>query len=930
METSRPAKLPFSDFFDENAPASKLNENSESIKIDLGEKIIPLKEAATAKEEEPAAAMTRQQLAPMMRSYLEMKKRYPEHVLLYQVGDFYEVFFEDAQLVSATLSIRLTSRDRDQENAVPMCGVPIHALDNYLPKLVQNGISCVVVNQVDEANVGKGTVKREISRIVTPGVRYEGDGLDEKSFNFLGAILCSARQSGSFVYFDVSTGQLRIEEFERAEDGAESIGRVRPSELLIPNVINGVKVERSLSWLKSVKESARQSSCHFVTKPFEKVEKEFLRERLSRLLNAKTVVVGAHKDWLSALTVESLTCLDVILSYVEEVSFGRLPFIARIQIDEKNTQAVVDQATCRNLELFTSGLNSVRQNSLVERIDFTITPMGARLLRDWLLNPSRELGEINKRQLMVKEFTERSEDRVTLRRCFLQVRDLDRIVSRIVSGRGVPRDLGNLRDSVQVLPQVKASLLNCASELGQEIAQEFDDLADIYQRLMQSLVDEPPFKINEGGIFRSGYHQELDCLHETSSNGKNYLANFEEEERRRTGISGLKVKYNNVFGYFIEISKAHIAKAPSNYERRQTLVNAERFVTPELKSFEQAVLSARAKQIELERQLFNELRDEIAAQAGRIQQLASHLAVIDLLLSFSHLAIERNYVQPEMTAEPIMEVLGGRHPVVEEVIGRHHFIGNDVYLDSGDNLFAILTGPNMGGKSTYLRQVGLIQLLAQVGSFVPAKKARLGVVDRIFTRIGSSDDISRGDSTFMVEMREAATIVRKATNRSLVLIDEIGRGTATTDGLAIATAIAEWLSDKIGARTLFATHFHELTGLAGQKKGMFCLAVGIIEQGSEIIFTHRIEQGAADRSYGIEVARLAGLPEGLLKRAQIFLAGSTNSGSPILSQSIEVAPEFDMPDYSELARRVLALDTDQLKPLEALLELNKLKEMLND
>ena len=873
------------------------------------------------------------QLAPMMRNYLELKKRYPEHILLFQVGDFYEIFFEDARIVSETLGIRLTSRSKEQPNPIPMCGVPIHAIDNYIPRLLQEGLSCVVVSQVDEEAKGKGMVRREISRIVTPGIRYEGDGLDERAYNYLGAAVLNPRGAGSLVYVDVSTGHLHVEEVESPEELIENVQRIVPSELIMPSAVYGVKVERGNSWAKDLKAAAKDINCHIVQRPFEKADKTFLLDRVNSMLPPRVGLSKEQQSRFLVLTSETHAAINTILNYVDEVSFGHTPRISSFQIDERQRIVFIDNATRRNLELLQTRIDGEKKHSLIQHLDHSVTPMGARLFKEWILSPSSNITEIVARQDTLAAMLQSNDNILSLRKTFAAIRDLDRLVSRISSGRGSPRDLANLRDSIVVLPDIHRQLLDIDTPLAKELVNSFDLMNDLLEKLEGALVDEPPTKINEGGIFKSGYHVEIDKLRTIRANGKSFLSDMEEQEKQRTGITGLKIKYNNVFGYFIEITKANLKKVPANYERRQTLVNAERFITPELKSFESTILSAKAKQIDLERQLFIELRDQIASQAGRIQTVSGIVAVVDVLQAFAYLAQQSTYCRPEITTEGVTLIKDGRHPVVERVIGQHNFIANDSELDCASRRFAVLTGPNMGGKSTYLRQVGLIQILAQAGSYVPAQSAKIGLVDRIFTRIGSSDDISRGDSTFMVEMREASTIVRKATSRSLVLIDEIGRGTATTDGLAIATAIAEWLHDKVGCRTLFATHFHELTALSNLKEGVFCLAVGVVEKGKDIFFTHRIDSGAADRSYGIEVARLAGLPEKLLARAQQFLGSPIIDSPAVDMQNIEVVaePENDASSqrYEEVAERLKNITPEEMKPIEALMELSHLKEIIN-
>ena len=886
---------------------------------------------------------------PMMRNYLELKERYSEYIILFQVGDFFEIFFDDAKIVSEVLNIRLTSRDKAQGEAIPLCGVPIHAIDNYLPKLVEEGYSCVVVTQSDDS-ASKGAIRREISRIVTPGVRYESDGLDEKAYNYLAAAALNERGSGALVYVDVSTGHLRLEEIEVVEELLDNLQRVAPKEIVLPSTMFGAKV-RASGWIQNVKELCRQINCKVMIKSFEKSGRKFLMEKLRNYAAQDLLSQPALQSKLFTFSEEVFSTLTALLNYIDDVSFGRPPKISNIQIEDKKNFVFIDAATRRNLELLATSIDGEKRNSLLNHIDYTITSMGARLFRDRLLSPCRDVAEITYRHSITAEFMSNQAALESLRQNLAGIRDLDRLATRITSGRIVPRDLGNLRDSLRILPIILDNLTEFKVPLILEMINCFDSLQDVTQTLESALMEELPSKMNEGGIFKNGFNDSIDELRSINQNSKEYLQQIEDRERNRTGISTLKIRYNGVFGYVIEITKANLSKAqiPEDYERRQTLANAERFVTDELEALERKILSAHGKQVELERQLFAELRETIALQAKRIQTVSSLLGLVDVFQSSANLAIKHNYCRPEIIQDSVLHIKNGRHPVVENVIGEHNFVANDATLDK-EKRFAILTGPNMGGKSTYLRQIALIQLLAQAGLFVPASSAKLGLVDRIFTRIGASDDISRGDSTFMVEMREAGVIVKKATKHSLVFIDEIGRGTATADGLALATAIAEWLNDVVQCRTLFATHFHELTALGdancpgsasctgGAKEGMFCLTVGIVEQGKEISFTHRIENGTADRSYGIEVARIAGLPEMLLKRAVQVLEHNFTStdehripaDSCISAEMLSASPygaDSSHFEFQEVIDRLQNINPENMKPIEALVELTKLKEL---
>lgn len=877
------------------------------------------------------ADLGQKDMAPMLKSYLEYKQTYQEHILLFQVGDFYEVFFDDAKRAAEVLSIRLTSRNKEDPNPIAMCGVPIHAMDNYIPRLLAAGLSCVLVSQVEDAKLKKGMVRREVTRIITPGVRFEGDGLDEKRFNYLAALLVGNQGSGAVAFVDVSTGWLRVQEFDSPQDAQEVIQKIRPSELLLPSLVNGQQSHKSQRWFSESRRVANEEGIKITTRQFLSVTRSACTERLQSFLPGREKA-GLVEE-VSALSLESLQAIGALLDYVAEVSFAEELSLAQFSVEKPSQAAFLDLASRRNLEISETRMDGTYRNSLLARLDCSRTAMGSRLLAEWILNPSTELDVIQERQEIVENLLKETEQRTKVRDCLLLVRDLDRLVCRIASNRATPRDLGLLRDSLKVLPEVKEVLETLCANLAKELLANFDTLSDVYQKLEQALVEDLPLRFNEQPVIRSEFHPEVKRLRALLSDGDSWLIELETRERAKTGIGSLKVKYNNVFGYFLEVTKTHLDKVPAYFERRQTLANAERFVLPELKEYEANVLSAKGRLIELEKEIFSELRRSVASQVARIQRSAKILAELDVFAAFAVLAEEQNYVKPVLSNSLNTRIVGGRHPVVEQIIGRHNFVPNDTTL-SPERRFAVLTGPNMGGKSTYLRQVGLIQLLAQAGSFVPAESAELGLVDRIFTRIGAADDQARGDSTFMVEMREAASILRKATERSLVLIDEIGRGTATEDGLALAMAIAEWLHDVSKARTIFATHFHQLTTLPERHAASFCLSVGILEQAGEISFTHRIENRPADRSYGIEVARLAGLPEVLLARAISLLTEGAKREeikeplSPTLQKPESEPIKEQVSDYLQLAERIEKLPLDRLTPIQAMVELHELKELL--
>ena len=862
-------------------------------------------------------------LPPMLRHYLKVKSQYKSHAVLFQVGDFYEVFFDDAPHVADVLDIRLTSRNKDNPKPIPMCGIPIHALDNYLPRLLQNGLSVVIVSQTEAADASKkGPVKRELTRVVTPGVRYEGDGLEERSHNFLAAGYLGARETGVLLYVDVSTGHLALQLCESKEELLEALGRVCPSELLLPKSVDGVQLDAAESWVKDLRSFAKGQGIHLVFRSFQKVLSAQIEKRLSSLL------LNKNEELLKGLSLEACSVLDAALDFIEESTVGLMPHFSRLSVEETNSVVVIDAHTRRNLELLEPFSGGNKKHSLVGSLDSTKTAMGARLLSHWVLLPSNDRDLLNSRYDAVEELIACSEELDLLRENFSRVRDIERILSRVIGQRANPKDLLALADSLSALPDIYKTLSTFKSSLFLDLSSRFDTMGELAAELSTAVSESAPTKLTDGGIFVQGYNADLDTLMQLSSEGKSWVAKFGEEEKKRTAIASLKVKYNNVFGYFIEVSKTQLDKIPDDYERRQTLVNAERFITASLKEKESAILSAKARQVALEQKLFVELRNWVATYAAKIKTVAEIISQLDVLSSFAYVAKLQRYCRPQLVEKTEIEIKSGRHPVVERVVGEHNFVSNSCDLSADKRRFAVLTGPNMGGKSTYLRQIGLIQIMAQAGSFVPAEAARLCLVDRIFTRIGAGDDLTRGDSTFMVEMREATSICKRSTEHSLVLIDEIGRGTATTDGLAIAASIAEWLHDYVGCLTVFATHFHELTELAESKSAAFCLSVGVVEKEGDIEFTHRIEQKPTSKSYGIEVAKLAGLPQPLIERAREFMEklDGEGKGLPELAKA-EYRPRTPK-SHKLVIERISSFDENGSTPLEALCEIVEIKKML--
>ena len=876
------------------------------------------------------------ELAPMLKHYLAVKERYPDFRVLFQVGDFYEVFFEDAKIISDALNIRLTSRDKSETDPIPMAGVPIHALDNYLPRLLEKGLSCVLVSQVDgtETKIQNGKkvgVQREITRIITPGIRFEGDGLDEKRYNFLAAALISPRGSGAVGLIDVSAGILRLIEVESKESLLDTLRKFSPSEILLPSIVGRNPIQRDEKWIRAAKDLSLELGFQLSFRPYIEGERDAVAKKLGGLLLDQSRLADVER-----LSLESLFVVSGLLDYVESVSLKSNLKISRFELITDAGRSCLDAASIRNLEVTSTRADGGRRNSLLDFLDQTKTPMGSRLLTDWLLNPLTDLEQIQARHGAVDELLNNPGRRDELIRGLQFVRDIDRLVTRISLGRGNPRDLASVRESLLVLPQLKDTLSTLEAPLLKSLTDRLNLHSELKDLLQLAITDEPPLKLSEPGTIRSGYSADLDELITISTQGSHWLVKLEAQERQRSGIPSLKVKYNNVFGYFIEVTNTHANRVPAHYERKQTLTNAERFTIPELKEFEGKVLSAKARALELEKKLFSEVCGEVASRMSELQASAEVLGMLDALLSFAESAARHNFCKPEMVLDELTEISGGRHPVVESVIGSHNYVANDARLDTADQCFAVLTGPNMGGKSTYLRMVGIVHLMAQTGSFVPARSAKLGIVDRIFTRIGSADDLVRGESTFMVEMKEATAIALKATHKSLVLVDEVGRGTATTDGLAIAQALAEWLHDDIGCRTVFATHFHELTELPRAKERVFCLSVGVVEDGDHISFTHVIEHRAADRSYGIEVAKLAGLPTKILARAKELLNGEEMPPPPPRSSPPNPKPtqpdpkEAEFKSLKQLVAEISATNLDKMTPIQGLVELSTIQQRAKD
>lgn len=795
----------------------------------------------------------------MMQQYRDAKERHPGMILLFRMGDFYELFDSDAELAARVLGLTLTSRDK----TIPMAGFPHHQLEPYLRKLLQAGYRAAVCDQVEDPALAKGLVKREVTRIVTPGTVTEDNLLDPRSANHLAAIWRAGSVSDrspplvGIAWVELSVGQFHAADvpWDRL---ADELSRLSPSELLLAEA----QQEKFGDQVQAIDRAVTHTS-----RPDWTFDPATSKAALLQHFGVATLTGFGFDDGQPCLVAAG-----ALLAYLQETLKSQLGHLRSIRPHRSDSHLFLDEVTRRSLELTRTMRDGSRDGSLLSVIDRTATPMGARLLGDWLVNPLRQLDVIDSRLNAVGELMAQANLRQELRTILTDCYDLQRLTTRISTGRACPRDLGAVARTLRLVPKLKAKLTARKSALLAEQEKRLDLCHELREALDASLVDDPPLNAKEGGIIRAGHHAELDELRQIAKGGKDWIVRFQAEEIRRTGINSLKVGFNKVFGYYIEITHTHGEKVPADYTRKQTLKNAERYITAELKEYEEKVLGAEEKIYQLEYDLFVALRERLAAQSSRLLETADVLATLDAVAGLAELAVSRNYVRPELTDDPQLEVIEGRHPVLDQTLPPGTFVPNDVKLGSEEGRFWLITGPNMAGKSTFIRQVALVTLMAHMGSFVPAKQAKVGLVDRIFTRVGASDELSRGRSTFMVEMTEAANILNNATTRSLVILDEIGRGTSTYDGISLAWAITEYLHDQVGCRALFATHYHELAQLAGTLTGLRNYNVLVKEWQDQVIFIHQIAAGSADKSYGIHVAQLAGVPGEVLERAREVLA----------------------------------------------------------
>jgi len=854
---------------------------------------------------------------PLMRQYSAIKQQVPGTLLLFRLGDFYELFFEDAILAARELEITLTSRNKEKGTPIPMCGVPYHSANGYINRLIQKGHRVAICDQMEDPALAKKLVKREVTRVITPGTATDSLALRPHENNYLAAVARRADRAG-LAHVDVSTGEFRVTEIDAAEIGA-AIEQLGAREVLFA---------ADLPLLAADGTAAR-----------------YLRTNLEEWIFSSDYAGRTLRDHFGLYSLDgcglagrdtAVSAAGAILHYLRDTQRAALEHLDRPVFYDRAESMVLDAVTVRNLELVEPLFAGERSDAtLLHVLDQTQTGMGGRLLRQRLLRPSLDRAEIEGRLDALGELLQQTILRAGLRQQLSGILDIERLVAKTAMGVANPRDVLALGRSLEKIPALKAIFETQRAVRLRELYMRLDEVAEARDRILEAIADEPPVNLADGGTIRAGFNAELDELRDLSRNGRQVIAQIEARERTRTGIQSLKVRFNNVFGYYIEISKANQHLAPADYERKQTLVNAERFTTPELKDYERKVLDAEDKILTLEKELFAGVRKFAAEHAQRIRATAAAIAEIDVTAALAQVAAENRYTRPSFAENGEMRIAAGRHPVIERIaeLDAGRFIPNDLYLNAGSDLIAIITGPNMGGKSTYLRQAALIAILAQMGSFVPADSAGLPLIDRIFTRIGASDNLARGRSTFMVEMTETAVILNTATPRSFIVLDEIGRGTATYDGLALAWAVVEHIHARTRAKTLFATHYHELTDLADQLEGVRNLSVSVKEAGDRIIFLRKVEPGKADRSYGIEVARLAGLPPAVIERAKEVLRTHERSEfavredlSPMPPQPVQIQL-FEPLNYG-IAERIRNLKIDELRPIEALRLLAELQDEL--
>jgi DNA mismatch repair protein MutS len=855
------------------------------------------------------------ELTPLMKQYTAVKEEYPDAIVLFRLGDFYEMFGEDAEKASRILQIALTSRDKSKENPMPMCGVPYFASETYISKLIKAGLKVAVCEQVEDPKEAKGIVAREVVRVITPGTHTPEN---PKENIYIMSIYPAGLKHG-IAAADISTGQFIV--FETDENIEDEVSRFEPREIVLP------------ASLRDNIHYAEVLSGHFLT--FQDDWSFDYADAYGALTNNFRVssLDGYGCEGITA----GISAAGALLEYLK-TTLKEAPDFKKITAFRQTSTMLLDAATQRNLELTHTIKDGSREGTLLWTLDETLTPMGGRMLRNELLRPLSDSAQIRSRLNALEYLVEDFELLETLRTSLRKIQDLERLASRVSSGKANGRDLIAIKTSLAEVPRIKKALASSREPFLKSLAHNISEATHLRELIGKGIVDSPPLSIRDGGIIRENFNAEIDELRVISTTGKDFIAEMEARERKRTGISSLKVGYNKVFGYYIEVTKANLDMVPEDYIRKQTLVGGERFITPELKGYEDRVLGSEEKLKSLEFEVFNQILGSAGEESGQLHKTAAALSVVDFLTSLSVVAKRHGYIKPEIADEPVIDIAEGRHPVLERMLSGERFIPNNTHIDIQDNLLLMLTGPNMAGKSTYMRQVALITLMAQMGSFVPAASARIGITDRIFTRIGASDFLTKGQSTFMVEMIEAANIIHNATSRSLIILDEVGRGTSTFDGISIAWAIAEHILNRTRARTLFATHYNELTELALIHDGVKNYNISVREWGDEIIFLRKIEEGPADKSYGIQVARLAGIPESIISRAKEVLhnlekeelneAGAPKFASQKTGKKKKEQLDLFASSSNSVIDAVLALDTERLKPEEALAKLRELKSKI--
>ena len=868
-------------------------------------------------------------LTPMMRQYMDIKKQYEDCILFFRLGDFYEMFFSDAEIASKELEITLTGKDCGLEERAPMCGVPFHSADSYICKLINKGYKVAICEQIEDPAMAKGIVKRDVIRVVTPGTVTDSAMLDDKKNNYLMSLYKHKTFFG-IAFVDITTGDFTSTSIVLGNTEGklmDEIARFSPSEVVVNSEF--FKDENLVKLFKT------RFDLYISTIEDKYFEIEYAKEKLQAYFSDHEICENELDIYINAS--------GALLEYIEQTQKVNLDHIQSFNKYKIEEYMILDVATRRNLELTETMREKNRKGSLLWVLDRTMTSMGGRTLRKWIEQPLINIYDIKDRLLAVNEFKDKFMVRMEVRELLKRVYDIERLMGKVVLGSANCRDLVSLKNSLGQIPYIKDLLKDLNENLNKENDQNIDLLKDVFEIIDRAICDEPPVSVKEGGIIKEGYNEEVDKLRRASIDGKTWLVELENREREKTGIKNLKVGFNKVFGYYIEVTKSYFSLVPPNYVRKQTLANCERYITEELKEIEEKVLGAEDRLVELEYQLFVEVRNKVASEISRIKRTAKALAQVDVICSLAEVADRESYTMPEVNNEDIIDITDGRHPVVEKMIDHGAFVPNDTYLDLSDNQIAIITGPNMAGKSTYMRQVALIVLMAQIGSFVPAKSAVIGIADRIFTRVGASDDLAAGQSTFMVEMSEVANILSNATSRSILILDEIGRGTSTYDGLSIAWSVIVHISDKkrIGARTLFATHYHELTELEGAIDGVKNYCISVEEKGEDIIFLRKIIRGGADNSYGIQVAKLAGVPVAVINRAKEILKELEDAdinkrevrfkrAKKAIEGQIDVFTfNTQQRNSDEVLNELKSIDVSTLTPLDALNILYNLQKKVN-